>query len=78
MLVPALASSEIGWRVLNPFRLFTDGKDTAAHRLAYEAWLALSPADRQRLAEEGKGPIYYAEIGYFAARHGAGTGVGRA
>jgi hypothetical protein len=75
LLWPAAASAtpEIRWRVANPFRLFTDERDTNAHRMAYEAWLALSQEDRQRLEAEGKGPISYAEIGYFAARHSPGS-----
>jgi len=33
----ALASATIHWKVENPFRLFTDSRDTALHREAYEA-----------------------------------------
>jgi len=66
----ALASIEIKWKVANPFRLFLDQADTDAHRAAYTAWLALPASERDRLGLEGKGPIYFAEIAYFAARHG--------
>ncbi len=34
---PASATPEIGWRVVNPFRLFLDSKDTDVHRATYEA-----------------------------------------
>ncbi|HVZ04276.1 hypothetical protein [Hyphomicrobium sp.] len=34
---PAEASAFITWRVENPFRFFTDPRDTEAHRLAYRA-----------------------------------------
>ena len=34
---PALAEPEIKWRVVNPFRLFTDPADTEVHRATYES-----------------------------------------
>ena len=40
----AAAEPAITWRVENPFRLFTDAKDTAVHRATFEA---LSPEERQ-------------------------------
>jgi hypothetical protein len=69
----ASADAKIKWRVNNPFRLFVNPADTAAHRdayAAYEKWLQTAPQDeKDRFAAEGKGPIYFAEISYFAARH---------
>jgi hypothetical protein len=40
----AMASVEIDWRVENPFRFFSDPKDTERHR---EAYLALAPEQRR-------------------------------
>jgi hypothetical protein len=72
----ASAGAEIKWRIHNPFRLFLDPNDTAAHRegyAAYNAWLErASQAEKERFAADGKGPIYFAEINHFAARHAPG------
>lgn len=40
----ARADAHIEWRVANPFRLFTDARDTEVHRATYDA---LSPEERR-------------------------------
>lgn len=48
----AMTAAKISWRVENPFRFFTDPKDTAVHRATFEA---LSPDQRRA------GPVLAAE-----------------
>jgi hypothetical protein len=72
----ASAGAAIRWQVHNPFRLFVDPEDSHAHRQAFEAyktWLERAPkGEKDKFAAEGKGPIYFAEIHHFAARHALG------
>ncbi len=61
MAAPAQAAPEINWRVVNPFRLFLDAKDTEVHRATFESLTE----------EERRSPILAAERA-LAERHPEG------
>lgn len=62
----SMAAAEISWRVENPFRFFTDPKDTEVHRATYQA---LTP-DQRRV-----GPVLASERA-LSRRHESGWAEG--